>query len=157
MTISSRDTISSSFYRGCLKMASRELLSVHKTVAVFDGLTEQQCLYRTSLCPNQCGHGCTTATFSIKKVLYTVFNHIFPIFTIDMLLKWFLNVHNFIPLIVSSLWKTRKIWGRKKRKTVHQHKWRCWNKRAYPWKKNSIRYLEEGRLCFIILESWLCN
>jgi len=49
-------------------MATRELLSVHKTVATFDGLTEQQCLFRTALCPNECGHGGTTATFSIKKV-----------------------------------------------------------------------------------------
>ena len=50
-------------------MATRELLSVHKTVATFDGLTEQQCLFRTALCPNECGHGGTTATFSIKKVI----------------------------------------------------------------------------------------
>ena len=49
-------------------MATRELLSVHKTVATFDGLTEQQCLFRTALCPNECGHGGTTGTFSIKKV-----------------------------------------------------------------------------------------
>ena len=49
-------------------MATRELLSIHKTVATFDGLTEQQCLFRTALCPNECGHGGTTATFSIKKV-----------------------------------------------------------------------------------------
>ena len=50
------------------KMATRELLSVHKTVATFDGLTEQQCLFRTALCPEECGHGGTIATFSIKKV-----------------------------------------------------------------------------------------
>ena len=49
-------------------MATRELLSVHKTVATFDGLTEQQCLFRTALCPEECGHGGTIATFSIKKV-----------------------------------------------------------------------------------------
>ena len=49
-------------------MATRELLSVHKTVATFDGLAEKQCLFRTALCPNECGHGCTVATFSIKKV-----------------------------------------------------------------------------------------
>ena len=49
-------------------MASRELLSEHKTVATFDGLTEKKCFHRTSLCPDQCGHGGTIATFSIKKV-----------------------------------------------------------------------------------------
>ena len=49
-------------------MASRELLSAHKTVATFDGLTEKKCFHRTSLCPDQCGHGGTVATFSIKKV-----------------------------------------------------------------------------------------
>ena len=49
-------------------MASRELLSVHKTVATFDGVKEQKCLHKTSLCPDQCDHGGTTATFSIKKV-----------------------------------------------------------------------------------------
>ena len=52
-------------------MATRELLSVHKTVATFDGLTEQKCFHRTALCPDQCGHGGTIATFSIQKVVQT--------------------------------------------------------------------------------------
>ena len=52
-------------------MASRELLSAHKTVAKFDGLTEQKCFHRTALCPDQCDHGGTIATFSIQKVVQT--------------------------------------------------------------------------------------
>ena len=54
-------------------MASRELLSAHKTVATFDGLTEQKCFHRTALCPDQCDHGGTIATFSIQKVLQNTY------------------------------------------------------------------------------------
>ena len=61
-------------------MASRELLSAHKTVATFDGLTEQKCFHRTALCPDQCGHGGTIATFSIQKVVETLILYIFPPF-----------------------------------------------------------------------------
>ena len=50
-------------------MASRELLSAHKTVAKFDGLTERKCFHRTTLCPDQCDHGGTIATLSIQKVV----------------------------------------------------------------------------------------
>ena len=61
-------------------MASRELLSAHKTVATFDGLTEQKCSHRTALCPDQCDHGGTIATFSIQKVyIHLFYAHQFPI------------------------------------------------------------------------------
>ena len=58
-------------------MASRELLSAHKTVATFDGLTEQKCFHRTALCPDQCDHGGTIATFSIQKVVEILILYIF--------------------------------------------------------------------------------
>ena len=61
-------------------MASRELLSAHKTVAKFDGLTEQKCFHRTALCPDQCDHGGTIATFSIQKVVETITLYIFSPF-----------------------------------------------------------------------------
>lgn len=58
-------------------MVSRELLSAHKTVARFDGLTERKCFHRTALCPDQCDHGGTIGTFSIQKVVQnTYFMHI---------------------------------------------------------------------------------
>ena len=57
-----------------IKMTSRELLSAHKTIATFDGISHQKCFHRTALCPDQCGHGGTIATFSIKKVLFKI-NH----------------------------------------------------------------------------------
>lgn len=47
----------------------RDLLAVHETVSEFDGLEEQKCRHMTSLCPDQCGHGGTTAVFSILKYL----------------------------------------------------------------------------------------
>jgi len=45
----------------------RDLLSLHKTVAEFEGLKELQCRHMTMLCPDQCGHGGTVATFKIKS------------------------------------------------------------------------------------------
>ena len=62
-------------------MASRELLSAHNTVAKFDGLTERKCFHRTALCPDQCDHGGTIATFSIQKVIqkHLFYEHRFPI------------------------------------------------------------------------------
>lgn len=50
-------------------MTTRDLLSLHETVAKFDGLETQQCFFMTSLCPNECGHGGVNAVFSIKKYL----------------------------------------------------------------------------------------
>ena len=45
----------------------RELLSLHKTVAKFEGLKEHKCLFKTSLCPDRCGHGGTIAIFKIIR------------------------------------------------------------------------------------------
>ena len=53
-------------------MVSREMLSAHKTVAKFDGLTERKCFHRTALCPDQCDHGGTIGTFTIQKVVQTL-------------------------------------------------------------------------------------
>lgn len=47
----------------------RDLLSLHETVAEFSGLEEKQCFHMTSLCPDECGHGGTTAVFTILKYL----------------------------------------------------------------------------------------
>lgn len=44
----------------------RKTLAVHETVAVFDGTRARQCMGRTSLCPNDCGHSGTMASFTIK-------------------------------------------------------------------------------------------
>jgi hypothetical protein len=41
-------------------------LSVHETVAVFNGTRAHQCLGMTSLCPNDCGQSGTMALFAIK-------------------------------------------------------------------------------------------
>ena len=50
-------------------MSRRDLLSKHETVAKFDGPKQQRCLFKTSLCPDRCGHGGTTGIFSIIKYL----------------------------------------------------------------------------------------
>ena len=47
----------------------RKLLSSHDTEARFEGLKDHQCLGRTSLCPDRCGHSGKLATFSIVKYL----------------------------------------------------------------------------------------
>ena len=47
----------------------RELLSLHDTVAVFDGLEYRLCKGLTALCPRECGHSGEFAQFSIKKYL----------------------------------------------------------------------------------------
>ena len=47
----------------------RDLLSVHKTVAIYDGQVNQPCFFMTSLCPDMCGHGGITEIFSIVKYL----------------------------------------------------------------------------------------
>ena len=50
-------------------MTTRDLLSLHETVAQFDGLEQQQCFFMTALCPDECGHGGTNAVFSILQYL----------------------------------------------------------------------------------------
>ena len=50
-------------------MSQRDLLSKHETVAKFEGLNEQQCFFRTSLCPDRCNHGGTVGVFLIVKYL----------------------------------------------------------------------------------------
>lgn len=51
-------------------MTTRDLLSAHKTVAQLKGIEKKPCFFRTSLCPNQCGHGGDVAIFVIKKYLF---------------------------------------------------------------------------------------
>lgn len=47
----------------------RDLLSSHDTVAKFVGVKAHQCLGRTALCPDRCGHSGSLATFEIVKYL----------------------------------------------------------------------------------------
>jgi hypothetical protein len=49
--------------------SKRELLSVHETVAQYEGTRFQPCRHRTSLCPDRCGHARTLATFKIVRYL----------------------------------------------------------------------------------------
>ncbi len=44
-----------------------ELLSRHETVAEFVGTTNHRCMGMTSLCPDECGHSGTLATFRIIR------------------------------------------------------------------------------------------
>jgi len=48
----------------------RDLLSLHKTNAEFQGKKELQCRHMTMLCPDQCGHGGTIASFKIKDYVH---------------------------------------------------------------------------------------
>ncbi|MDX1946918.1 MAG: hypothetical protein SFU86_16065 [Pirellulaceae bacterium] len=47
----------------------REVLSVHETVAVLDGVAFRLCRGLTTLCPKECGHSGEFATFTIKRYL----------------------------------------------------------------------------------------
>ena len=49
------------------KEANRELLSMHETVAEFQGLEYRLCRGLTARCPEQCGHSGEFATFKIVK------------------------------------------------------------------------------------------
>ena len=51
------------------KAEKRQLLAIHETLAVFDGLEYRLCRGRTSLCPEKCGHSGEFARFTIKKYL----------------------------------------------------------------------------------------
>lgn len=46
-----------------------ELLSRHETVAEFRGTRQHKCMGLTSLCPDECGHSGSLATFKIIKYL----------------------------------------------------------------------------------------
>jgi hypothetical protein len=45
---------------------SRKTLAEQDTVAVFDGAQARKCMGMTALCPNDCGHSGTMASFTIK-------------------------------------------------------------------------------------------
>lgn len=45
----------------------RETLSVHETIARFDGIQGQPCMYKTALCPDRCGHAKLLAWFTILR------------------------------------------------------------------------------------------
>jgi hypothetical protein len=47
----------------------REMLSRHETVAQFEGIEFRQCMFRTALCPDRCGHSGNLATLRILKYL----------------------------------------------------------------------------------------
>lgn len=46
-----------------------EVLSTHKTRAVYSGIKVETCRHLTALCPNRCEHGGSYALFTIKKYL----------------------------------------------------------------------------------------
>ncbi len=48
---------------------TRELLSLHDTVAVFEGISLHRCLGRTALCPDRCGDSGNLAKFRILGYL----------------------------------------------------------------------------------------
>lgn len=50
-------------------LEKRELLSSHSTVAKFIGIKDHECLGKTSLCPDRCGHSGKLATFEIIEYL----------------------------------------------------------------------------------------
>jgi hypothetical protein len=50
-------------------LKKRELLSSHSTVAKFIGIKDHECLGKTSLCPDRCGHSGKLATFEIIEYL----------------------------------------------------------------------------------------
>lgn len=45
----------------------RDTLSIHETIARFDGTEFMPCRFRTALCPDRCGHARTVALFSILR------------------------------------------------------------------------------------------
>lgn len=52
-----------------VERVERELLSANEVVAVYAGQQARPCMFKTSLCPDKCGHGQTWAIFEIKKYL----------------------------------------------------------------------------------------
>ena len=47
----------------------RDLLATHETIAVFKGIEHRPCLFKTSNCPDKCGHAQDWANFDISKVI----------------------------------------------------------------------------------------
>jgi len=39
----------------------------HDTVATYEGTKTRPCMFKTALCPNQCGHARENASFKIKS------------------------------------------------------------------------------------------
>mmetsp|Transcript_10081 Transcript_10081/g.17563 ORF Transcript_10081/g.17563 Transcript_10081/m.17563 type:complete len:153 (-) Transcript_10081:535-993(-) len=48
---------------------TRDLLAKNVTIARFSQTKDRPCHFRTSLCPNDCGHAATVAEFSIERYL----------------------------------------------------------------------------------------
>jgi hypothetical protein len=46
---------------------SAEILSTHRTKAVYEGTRHLSCHFRTSLCPDRCGHAKDVAVFRITE------------------------------------------------------------------------------------------
>ena len=57
---------STATYRQCVEPAG-EVLSVHETVARFEGFEEVPCRHLTTACPTQCSHGGRYARFEIER------------------------------------------------------------------------------------------
>ncbi len=45
----------------------RNTLSIHETIARFDGTQFTPCMYKTALCPDKCGHSKTVAWFTVLR------------------------------------------------------------------------------------------
>lgn len=61
---------------GCVSVTYRqvylpegEVLAEHRTVARYEGITEQPCSFMTAQCPNECDHGGSFATFAIERYI----------------------------------------------------------------------------------------
>ena len=50
-------------------MSVFELLALHRTIATFVEIRHQPCMFRTSLCPDHCGHAKDVAVFHIEEYL----------------------------------------------------------------------------------------
>ena len=46
-----------------------DTLATNSTIAVFEGISKRPCMFRTSLCPDRCGHSQEVARFKIVKYL----------------------------------------------------------------------------------------
>lgn len=47
--------------------AKAELLASNTVVAVYSGVQERPCMFRTALCPHRCGHATKVALFTVKS------------------------------------------------------------------------------------------
>ena len=57
------------FLMSTINSKNFEILSSHKTIAVYDGIEHIPCRFRTSLCPDRCNHAKDVATFTIHEYL----------------------------------------------------------------------------------------